>query len=88
MKKMKLDVSCKIIILVFLVMMMNLIFVIYNIFVSFKFRGVMSFYFFSLSKCLDGWIGFKQSCSLLGETSMTCVDAKVGNGFLVGFTYR
>jgi len=45
---MKLDVSCKIIILVFLVMMMNLIFVIYNIFVSFKFRGVMSFYFFSL----------------------------------------
>jgi len=27
---------------------------------------------------------FKQSCYHFGEHSMTCVDAKVGNGFLVG----
>jgi len=42
----------------------------------------------SAIKCLDGWIWFKQSCYLLGETDMKFVHAKVGNDFFcVEFTF-
>jgi len=36
-------------------------------------------YFDSVSKCMDGWVGFKRSCYLLSYERMTFVDAKVCN---------
>ena len=41
---------------------------------------LLSFTFYPVSKCLDGWIWFKSSCNTFGKDSM---DAKAGVDFLV-----
>ena len=46
---------------------------------EFEIRNSCVVYFDSVSKCMDGWVGFKRSCYLFSYDRMTFVDAKVCN---------